>query len=186
MLAWVPLVVLLCLFTVTSVVRQEQSRQTLESAEQTEEKEDSLIKDIAGDLGKKTVESVSGGALQSMASLLLALLASLGVLFVAVVLVIVVLYRCYLKILKRWCDNKICKRCGEYLQTELSQFQQNNSFFLKLDTVMKNAVEEYERQYMEVLNSLFADTGYADQPAQKEGAARWDTLRQEWEQLKYR
>ena len=186
LLAWVPLVVLLCLFTVTSVVRQEQSRQTLESAEQTEEKEDSLIKDIAGDLGKKTVESVSGGALQSMASLLLALLASLGVLFVAVVLVIVVLYRCYLKILKRWCDNKICKRCGEYLQTELSQFQQNNSFFLKLDTVMKNAVEEYERQYMEVLNSLFADTGYADQPAQKEGAARWDTLRQEWEQLKYR
>ena len=51
---------------------------------------------------------------------------------------------------------------------------------------MKNAVEEYERQYMEVLNSLFADTGYADQPAQKEGAAWWDTLRQEWEQLKYR
>lgn len=185
LLAWVPLIVLLCLFTVTSVVRQEQSRQTLESAEQ-EETEDSLLKDIAADLGKKTVESVSEGVLQSMASFLLVLLASLGILSIAVVLVIVVLYRCYLKILKRWCDHQICKRCGEYLQTELSQFQQNNNFFLKLDTVMRNAVEEYERQYMEVLNSLFMDTGYADQPAQQEGAARWDTLREEWEQLKYR
>lgn len=185
LLAWVPLVVLLCLFTVTSVVRQEQSRQTLESAEQ-EEAEDSLLKDIAADLGKKTVESVSEGVLQSMASFLLVLLASLGILSIAVVLVIVVLYRCYLKILKRWCDHQICKRCGEYLQTELSQFQQNNNFFLKLDTVMRNAVEEYERQYMEVLNSLFMDTGYADQPAQQEGAVRWDTLREEWEQLKYR
>lgn len=185
LLAWVPLIVLLCLFTVTSVVRQEQSRQTLESAEQ-EETEDSLLKDIAADLGKKTVESVSEGVLQSMASFLLVLLASLGILSIAVVLVIVVLYRCYLKILKRWCDHQICKRCGEYLQTELSQFQQNNNFFLKLDTVMRNAVEEYERQYMEVLNSLFMDTGYADQPAQQEGAFRWDTLREEWEQLKYR
>lgn len=185
LLAWVPLIVLLCLFTVTSVVRQEQSRQTLESAEQ-EETEDSLLKDIAADLGKKTVESVSEGVLQSMASFLLVLLASLGILSIAVVLVIVVLYRCYLKILKRWCDHQICKRCGEYLQTELSQFQQNNNFFLKLDTVMRNAVEEYERQYMEVLNSLFMDTGYADQPAQQEGAVRWDTLREEWEQLKYR
>lgn len=185
LLAWVPLIVLLCLFTVTSVVRQEQSRQTLESAEQ-EETEDSLLKDIAADLGKKTVESVSEGVLQSMASFLLVLLASLGILSIAVVLVIVVLYRCYLKILKRWCDHQICKRCGEYLQTELSQFQQNNNFFLKLDTVMRNAVEEYERQYMEVLNSLFTDTGYADQPAQQEGAVRWDTLREEWEQLKYR
>lgn len=185
LLAWVPLIVLLCLFTVTSVVRQEQSRRTLESAEQ-EETEDSLLKDIAADLGKKTVESVSEGVLQSMASFLLVLLASLGILSIAVVLVIVVLYRCYLKILKRWCDHQICKRCGEYLQTELSQFQQNNNFFLKLDTVMRNAVEEYERQYMEVLNSLFMDTGYADQPAQQEGAVRWDTLREEWEQLKYR
>lgn len=185
LLAWVPLIVLLCLFTVTSVVRQEQSRQTLESAEQ-EETEDSLLKDIVADLGKKTVESVSEGVLQSMASFLLVLLASLGILSIAVVLVIVVLYRCYLKILKRWCDHQICKRCGEYLQTELSQFQQNNNFFLKLDTVMRNAVEEYERQYMEVLNSLFMDTGYADQPAQQEGAVRWDTLRGEWEQLKYR
>lgn len=185
LLAWVPLIVLLCLFTVTSVVRQEQSRQTLESAEQ-EETEDSLLKDIVADLGKKTVESVSEGVLQSMASFLLVLLASLGILSIAVVLVIVVLYRCYLKILKRWCDHQISKRCGEYLQTELSQFQQNNNFFLKLDTVMRNAVEEYERQYMEVLNSLFMDTGYADQPAQQEGAVRWDTLRGEWEQLKYR
>lgn len=185
LLAWVPLIVLLCLFTVTSVVRQEQSRQTLESAEQ-EETEDSLLKDIVADLGKKTVESVSEGVLQSMASFLLVLLASLGILSIAVVLVIVVLYRCYLKILKRWCDHQICKRCGEYLQMELSQFQQNNNFFLKLDTVMRNAVEEYERQYMEVLNSLFMDTGYADQPAQQEGAVRWDTLREEWEQLKYR
>ncbi len=50
---------------------------------------------------------------------------------------------------------------------------------------MKNAVEEYERQYIEVLNSLFADTGYADKSAQQEELTKWDSLREEWEQLKY-
>ncbi len=185
LLAWVPLVVLICLFTATVVVRQEQSRQTLESAEQVEENEDLLLKDMAGELGKKAVKSLSGKALESVISYIHLLLIGLGLWLIVVLLVIILLYLGYLKILKKWCDHQICKRCGKYLQTELSQFQQNNSFFLKSDTVMKNAVEEYERQYIEVLNSLFADTGYADKSAQQEELTKWDSLREEWEQLKY-
>lgn len=183
LLAWVPLLVLLCLFTVTAVARQEQSRQTVESVEQ---EDDSVLKDVAVDYGKKAVKSASAGVLQAVFSLILALFISLGAMVIFMVLVIILLYMCYLKILKIRCNHQICKRCGKYLQTELSQFQQNNSFILKLDTVMNNAAEEYERQYMEVLNSLFADTEYADKPAQQEEPAEWDALRKEWEQLKYR
>lgn len=193
LLAWVPLVVLLCLFTVTAVARQEQSRQTLERAEQMEENEDSMLKDRVLEWRKKIDEQTKGqtneqkgNVLKSVINLISALLISLGLMLIAILLIIILLYLGYLKILKRWCDSQICKRCGEYLQTELSQFQQNNSFSLKLDTVMRNAAEEYERQYMEVLNSLFADTRYADKPAQQEASSEWDILREEWEQLKYR
>lgn len=186
LLAWVPLLVLLCLFTVSSVARQEQNRQTLGSAEEMKENEDSQIKDLAIDLGKKAVQSASAGVLQAVAGSLLALIISLGAMFIFLLLLIILLYLCYLKILKRWCDHQICKKCGEYLKTELSCFEQENGLSLKLDTVMLNAVDEYERQYMEVLNQLLTGTDYERQNQQQNEMAEWNALREQWNTLKYR
>lgn len=186
LLAWVPLLVLLCLFTVSSVARQEQNRQTLESAEEMKENEDSQIKDLAIDLGKKAVQSASAGVLQAVAGSLLALIISLGSMVIFLLLLIIFLYLCYLKILKQWCDHQICKKCGEYLKTELSSFEQENGLSLKLDTVMLNAVDEYEQQYMEVLNQLLTGTDYERQNQQQNEMAEWNALREQWNTLKYR
>lgn len=186
LLAWVPLLVLLCLFTTTAVVRQERSKQTVESAEQVEKENDSVLKDVVIDYGKKAVKSASPGILQAVVSLILALLVSLGAMVIFVVLVIILLYMCYLKLLKLQCNHQVCKRCGEYLNTKLQQFEQNNSFSRKLDTVMHNAADDYDRQYMDVLNHLFSDTGYEEKHEPQDENAEWTALHEEWEQIKYR
>lgn len=184
LLAWVPLVVLLCLVTVTAVARQEQSREVLENATQIEQNEDSSFWDFVWDWVGEAAKSKGG--LQLIANFFLAMVISLGAMLIFVVLVIILLYLSYLKILKMWCHHQICKRCGEYLHTQLSQFEQNNDFAIKLDTVMKNAADEYERQYMEMLNRIFTNTGYEDESVQQVENTRWDVLREQWNQLKYR
>lgn len=51
---------------------------------------------------------------------------------------------------------------------------------------MMNAVDEYERQYMEVLNQLLSGTDYEQQNQQQNEMAEWNALREQWNTLKYR
>lgn len=100
---------------------------------------------------------------------------------ILIVMIIILLYMLYLKILKQWCDNQISKQCGEYLKTELLQLEQTNEFSSKLDAAMGNAVEEYERQYMNVLNNLFQGSQYHSGNIEQTGeASEFDTLRAAW------
>lgn len=185
LLAWVPLLVVLSLFVVLSVARQEQNRQVLEQAVETEENEDLPLKEFALDLGKNAVKSVSVGVWQAVIGSFMALMISLGSMLIFMVLLVVLFYLCYLKILKSWCNHQICRRCGEYLMTELSRFERENEFSLKLDAVMINAVDEYERRYLEVLNQLLMGTGYEEQK-QENDMTEWNALREQWNTLKYR
>lgn len=186
LLAWVPLLVLLCLLTVGAVASQGQDRQEVESVEMTEENDNAVVKDVAQELGKKAVGSATVGVMQAVASFCLALSVSLGAMFIFVLLLIGLLYMCYLKLLKLWCNRKIRKRCGEYLRTELSRFEQENSLSAKVDIVMQNAADEYERQYMEILHQMFAGTGFGAQEPQQDERAEWNALRERWNALKYR
>lgn len=186
LLAWVPLLVLLCLLTVSAVASQRQDRQEVESVETTDENGDAAVKDVAQELGKKAAGSVTVGVMQAVAGFCLALIVSLGAMFILVLLVIGLLYICYLKLLKLWCNRQIRKRCGEYLKTELSRFEQENSLSPKVDIVMQSAADEYERQYMEILHQMFAGTGYGMQDPQQDEGAEWNTLSDKWNALKYR
>lgn len=190
LLSWAPLFILLCLLMMGVVVRQGQSKQETERIEETNENDNAVIKDIAQELGKelgkKVIKEASPGIVKSIASSIHTLLVSLGAFFALVLLVIVLLYMGYLKILKLWCDRQIWKNCGEYLMTELSRFEQENGLSLKLDAVMLNAVDEYERQYMEVLNQLLTGTDYEQQDQQQNEMAEWNKLREQWNTLKYR
>lgn len=69
--------------------------------------------------------------------------------------------------------------------TELSRFERENELSLKLDAVMINAVDEYERRYLEVLNQLLMGTGYEEQK-QENDMTEWNALREQWNTLKYR
>lgn len=184
LLAWVPLIILLCLLMVGSVVRQGQSRQETERIEETNESDNAVIKDVAQKLGEKVIKEPE--IVKSVVRFFRTLLVSLGAFLALVLLVIVLLYIAYLKILKQWCDHQICKKCGEYLKTELSCFEQESGLSLKLDIVMLNAVDEYERQYMEVLNQLLTGTDYEQQDQQQNEMAEWNALREQWNTLKYR
>lgn len=186
LLAWMPLLVLLCLLMMGAVVSREQNRHEAESMKMADENDNAIVKDMAQELGKKTVESLTISAIQAVASFCLAFIISLGAMFILVLLVIVLLYICYLKMLKRWCNQQIGKRCGEYLKTELSRFEQKNSLALKVDAVMQSVADEYERLYMEVLNQLFSGMDCGAQDSQKHDMAEWDALCERWNKLKYR
>ena len=180
LLAWVPLLILLGLFTMGAVVRQEQGRQEAEIRKEVEESDSAKSENDGQELWDKP------GVLGVVVSFCLALIASPGAMLIFILLVIALLYFGYLKILKSWCDRQIGKRCGEYLKTELSSFEQENSLSPKVDAVMQSAADAYERQYMEVLNQLFMGTDYGKQEQQQSEVSEWKALRERWNVLKYR
>lgn len=104
--------------------------------------------------------------------------------FVLAVIVIVLIYTAYLKMLKVWCDSRICKQCSAYLKTELYQFEQAGCLREKLETAMENAAEEYERQYMNMLHHLFQDTQYDADSVQTGMETEFIVLRTEWNEYR--
>lgn len=185
-LAWVPLLVLLCLLMTGVVVSHVQNRQESKRMEIADENEDAIVRDAARELGKMAIKKATPGVIKAVGGFFKSLFVSLGVFLVLVLMVIGLLYMCYLKILKHWCNRQIRKRCGEYLKTELSRFEQENGLSPKVDSVMQSAADEYERQYMEILHQMFAGTAYGAQDAQQGERAEWNALCDKWNALKYR
>lgn len=99
--------------------------------------------------------------------------------------VIIVLYAAYIIMLKLWCNQQIRKRCGEYLKTETLQFEQSNTLMTKLDAVMRNSAEEYERQYLAILNAIFLGTNYDLNNAENEKTDQFTELKEKWNALRY-
>lgn len=102
-----------------------------------------------------------------------------------IVVLIIVFYAIYIMVLKLRCNHQICKKCGEFLQTETIQFEQNNTLMPKLDETMKTAVEEYESQYLAILNSIFSGTNYDMDNTQNEKQDQFTVLKEEWNALRY-
>lgn len=190
-LIWLPLLLLLLCFSFKAITSQEQSQEVIENAEMEAEEDDdnSEVKTLLPDLGKRVVKEVPlekvGSFLSSVITFLAALMISLGALLLFIVLLIIVLYAVYIKMLKLWCDHQIQKQCGVYLKTELIQFEQNNMLMPKLDEAMKTAVEEYENQYLAILNSIFSGTNYDMNNAKNEKQDQFTVLKEEWNALRY-
>lgn len=188
MLIWMPLLFLLLCFSFKAVTSQEQSREVIESVETETQIRSQLIDgaiSLIDTVVQNTPPEAVGGFLSSVVTFLGALMISLGALMLFIVLLIIVLYAVYLKILKQWCNHQIQKQCGEYLKTELIQFEQNNTLMLKVDEAMKTAAEEYESQYLAVLNSIFSGTNYDFENSQNEESNQFTALKNEWNALKH-
>lgn len=191
-LAWVPVLIVFCLITIGIVgkvaVNQNEAKQVVADAD-TGDGDSSLIdagKEVAIDVGKEIAKKeLSKIPLSAIMNWLKTFLISLGAVLILIVMIIVLLYMLYLKILKRWCDHQISKRCGEYLKTELLRFEQTNEFASKLDAAMENAAEEYESQYMNVLNNLFQDSQYhPGNIEQTSETMEFDSLRAGWNRVR--
>lgn len=188
-LAWLPLVVLLCLFVGSAIGNQAKSREVIENVDTDSEAENSSIKEIAKEWGDKIMKDASlstiKSVLSSVVTFALALVVSLGAMLLFVILLVIVIYWFYLKMLKVWCNSQICRKCGIFLKKELIQFTQNNDLSSKLDAVMKNAMEEYERQYMIVLNNIFQGTFYDSGRNQESEGSKFAAFHDGWNKIMY-
>ncbi len=183
-LAWVPVLVVLCFLAIgvagKLAVNKDETKQVVADAD-TEDGDSSLM-DAGKEIAKNELKKISLSAIMQW---LKTALISLGAVLILIIIIIVLLYMLYLKILKRWCDHQISKRCGEYLKTELLRLEQTNEFSSKLDAAMENAAEEYERQYMNVLSNLFQDSQYhPGNTEQASEAMKFDSLRAEWNRVR--
>jgi len=181
-LAWLPFLILLGFLAAGSVGKMAEKRSEAEQieAEQIEtdaESEDSFLEDAAKEAAKSSVKKLAD---QITWKALRSALISFSAVLILIVMILVLLYLLYLKMIRAWCDRQICRQCGEYLGTELHQFGQKNELSAKLDTAMKNAVEEYEYQYMNVLNTIFQTSQDQSSNTQTGKASEFDSLRAEW------
>lgn len=194
-LIWMPLLLFLLCFSLKAITSQKQSQEVIQNAATEAEKSDEnsevndFLIDIGKSMGEKVMKSVSlkavGGFLSSVATFLSALLISLGALLLFIVLLIILLYAAYIKMVKLRCNHQIEKQCGAYLKAELIQFEQDNTLMLKLEETMKNCVDEYERQYYEILNQIFLDTNYDSSSTENEEKISFTSLKEKWNTLKY-
>lgn len=104
---------------------------------------------------------------------------------IVVILIVIVLYIIYIAILKLWCDQQVRKRCGEYLKTETVQFEHDNVLMPKLEDAIKTAVEEYESQYLAILNSIFMGTDYDSEISQSKKSDQFAVLKEKWNAVRY-
>ena len=186
-LAWIPLVILLCIFAGSAIGNQEQSIEVIESAKADSDTDNSPIKEAAIDAGVNVIKSASSSvimsALAAIITFIMALVISLSAVLIFVILLVIVIYWFYLKMLNAWCNHQICTECGAFLKTELIQYTQNNNLSSKLDEVMENAVEEYERQYMIVLSNIFQGSTYDSNQEQEK--SKLSFLHNEWDKIIY-
>lgn len=111
-------------------------------------------------------------------------LIDMGVIMIVFV-VICLLYAVYIKMIKKWYHKQICRKCGEYLQTELSRFEQSNDLLHKIDETIKNAIEDYEQQYLVMLNNILAGTKYDPDSEKRNTGNQFFAIREGWKALKY-
>lgn len=162
-------------------VIQEQELEAKENAGLLDEVMD-RAEDVIVDEAMKEIKRI--GIRGIFESIIVPWLAAAGAVAVFIVLLIIVIYAAYIMLMKRSCDRRICEKCSEYLQTEWSQFKQKNALLHKMDTALNNLQEEYNRQYLVLLNHLFSKTDYNIVDAGNKDA--FDVLKEEWTALKNR
>lgn len=166
LLAWLPVLIILGVFAAGVVGNIIVKQHNTEQIEKDADNESTFWEE-------KKQEAFDGVALKDIA-----------ISFVLTIIIIVLIYMAYLKMLRAWCDSRICKQCGAYLKTELYKFEQSDCLTNKLEAAMENAAEEYERQYMNVLNQLFQNTQYSSDSALTGIETEFSALRAEWNTYK--
>ncbi len=176
-LAWLPLLILFCFLAVGTAGKMVEKQNEAKQAGANAENEDSFLKNVVKNVAEAGFEKATSKTVSAASSKLIVWL-------IPIVIVLVLIYLLYLKMINAWCNRQICEQCGEYLRTELLQFEQKNELSFKLETAMENAAEEYERQYMEVLNNLFRNSLYHTENTEQTGKkSKFDSLRAEWHRV---
>lgn len=142
--------------------------------------QEGIKKEIKNEIAGKGI----GGVIKDIFENVIApVIATVGAVMVFIVLLIILIYAAYIMMLKKMCDRRICKKCNTYLQQELSQFKQKDPLLQKMDTVLNDLQEEYNRQYLDLLNQLFCKTDYDISDGNNKD--QFEVLKEEWTAIKY-
>lgn len=97
--------------------------------------------------------------------------------------IIVRIYMKYCKMLKQNCDAQIASYCGDYLKTELYNFEKENQ--LDNEEEIKSLVFEYEQQYRDILKCIFENTQLDPFGKEELANAKIEQIKESWNQIKY-
>lgn len=173
---WLPILIVLVLALSVTIIKYQKSASGV-SVEQSGEKDERSVMDY---VPKNTVQVYSLIGLMYFA---IALIGSALSHIVAFVLIFAVLYAFYLNLLKKWCNSRICKRCGAYLRTELAAFEQEGKLAQTADQALSQIVPDCEQQYLAILDRLFVGTKYEEKGTDE--VPGFETLQAKWNKLKY-
>ena len=89
----------------------------------------------------------------------------------------------YCKILRQKYEAQISSYCGDYLKTELYNFEKEN----QLDNTeeIKRLVFEYEQQYRDILNCIFENTKLDTFGKEELANTKIEQIKESWNQIKY-
>lgn len=159
--------------TQKEVEQQEAAQEAGVWDEVEDQVEDQIVYEIITKIKEQGIVSILGEWLAAVVAVL-----------VFVILLVIVICVKYVMFMKKMCDRWICKSCNTYLQMECSKFRQKDPLLQKMDTVLINLQDEYERQYLDVLNQLFGKTAYDfSDDGNKD---QFEILKEEWATIKYR
>lgn len=178
MLIFLPIFLLICSILFESIIAQEQIRGMIENVAMN----DFMIR-FSNMINSKIPWNALSDFLYSIAAFVFMLFTNLKSVMIAALILIGVFFIAYLKFLKYWCDNQICRQCEEYLKIELAQFDNQNTLMLKIEKTVRNAVEEYEQGNRTALEHIFSEIEYGSDNAGKADASWFKDIRKQWEQI---
>ena len=177
-LTFLPVFLLICSILFEAIIAQEQIREMIESVAMN----DFMVK--FGDMiNSKIPWDAAGDFLYSIVAFIFMLFTNLKSIMIVAVVLIVVFFIAYLKFLRYWCDNQICRQCEEYLKIELAQFDNQNTLMLKMEKTVQSAVGEYEQENHTVLEHIFSEIEYGSANANKVDVNWFMDIREQWNQI---
>lgn len=171
-LAWLPVILVVCILLGGVVITPVIAAKTAEESGGWMDKAKYVWETL-----QKVMDI--GGKVASAAG-------SIAIIAIFLILVVVVIYALYLLFLKMWCNNQICKQCGKYLKDELAVFEQNNTLLSQMNDVITSAMEEYEEQYVALLNELLAGSSFDPDSKEKQEVNRFASIQNGWNAIKYK
>lgn len=177
-LIFLPIFLLICSILFEAIIAQEQIRGLIENVAMN----DFMMK-FSDMINHKIPWNALGDFFYSVVAFVFMLFTNLKSIMIVAVVLIVVFFIAYLKFLRDWCDNQICRQCEEYLKIELAQFDNQNTLMLKMKKTVRSAVEEYEQENYTVLEHIFSEIEYGSANAEKVDVNWFMDIREQWNQI---
>ena len=172
-----PVLLLMVIFVGKAVVQNYQTEISETEAESTEQGTNGFLEEMGKMMADKAMKDIDR---EGVNIITLVMKPEILLLIGFLILLVILLYALYIRMIKAWYRRCICRRCGDYLRTELGQFVKERTMHEKAQMAVEHILEEYERQYLGIWNRIFLGTIYEDRQEETE----LEVLQREWKTLK--